>query len=128
MITLTPYDAIEWGDRIAIFCSSPERKYHLWAAIDTSPQFTASRQQIDDCQAFRFELKEDSVPILSADLNRPIDDDPHTALRLFIAMHAPDLLMHGFILEGSYQHWGKTWDINAKDFDDEFDLPDGFTS
>lgn len=127
MITISPYHVHAWGDQLAIFCSCPERKYTFWAGIDTRPQHTPSGHQIDDCQSFKFELIEDNYFVAVGTLNRPLDEDIHTALRLFIAMCSPDLMLKGVALSGSYHFDGELWDITSPvDIFEGIQLPDGF--
>ena len=55
--------------------------------------------------------------------NRWPEEQLHEGLRSFIASNLPELMLRGFILEGSYEYDGRVWDANQAE-PECFDLPE----
>ena len=55
--------------------------------------------------------------------NRSPEEQLHEGLRSFIASNLPELMLRGFILEGSYEYDGRVWDANQAELEC-FELPE----
>lgn len=104
----------------------------MWLCLSTSDELFEVSFSVDTGfqQIFKVMLGEGDDLIWVAHNNRTFaenrvkDEDLHAALRAYIFSVSPELMLRGFMLEGSYRHDGREWNLNCIDTPDTLELPD----
>ena len=105
--------------------STSDEGFEIFFKVDTGRQ-----QRFTLWLAERAEPDGDSTEVWSVYDDRTYKENRwpaqalHEGLRSFIASVLPELMLRGFILEGSYEYDGRAWEINPHHTIESFALPE----